>query len=548
MFRRRYKKNGGYIGDWNLQNNTGVLAPLQEYSRHSRVPDWYRPVDWLPMPDMPEGTQMFAGLMAVFKGASGFSGSSGDSNFVALLARGNYVVDWGNGFTSAHTDNTVAQYQYNFEGVSASTETTLGYRQVIIKVTPQTGATLTAINLNQRFSSAPVTPSGFNSWLSIKLSGRNVNSFGIGSSSPTGRIDLLEEFEVVGDTVISGIADIFQQVSLVQCMKGTRWTRNVLSSNSAFTNARSLRKIPLLDTRGFVNNTHSMFNQCSTFELCPPLYFDGVNDSSVINTAGLFNSSGIVIAPYLSLRRLNPSSIVTNGAAGMFSFCQYLKKIPENLDFSKNRFFNSMFQGCVSLSKIPKINTENGVTFNNMFDQCYSIDNLPGICMGKAGDIRNVFDETGRLKTIGVDSIGFGVTSGSIAATDAFFRNTAIKAPSINWERLQLAGRIFGESRISIIPGGGITSGGGTGATFGWNTNSFLYQALALKSFPVLNGLLQNIDMRFLNASPTMLNQIFEGLGTTAVRLNVNGNWGATTGRGVSFGIATAKGWTFTNV
>jgi hypothetical protein len=290
-----------------------------------------------------------------------------------------------------------------------------------------------------------------------------------------------------------------------------------------------------------------MFGSCVTFELCPPLYFDGLSDSSVINTVSLFAGSGIVIAPYLSLRRLNPSNIITNGAASMFNNCQYLKKIPETLDFSKNRFFNSMFQSCFVLSKIPKINTESGTTFNNMFDQCFSLDNLPGICMGRATDIRSVFDETGRLKTIGVDSIGFGVTSGSIAATDAFFRNTSIKAPSINWERLQLASRIFGQSRISIIPGGGITSGGGTGATFGWNTTSFLYQALSLKSFPVLDGLLQNIDMRFLNASPTMLNQIFEGLGTTAGTLNVNGNWGATTGRGVSFGIATAKGWTFTN-
>lgn len=549
MFRRRYKKNGGYIGDWNLQNNTGVLAPLQEYSRHSRVPDWYRPVDWLPMPDMPEGTQMFAGLLAVFKGASGFTGASGDSNFVALLARGNYIVDWGNGVTSAHTDNTQAQYQYNFEDIDPSTETTFGYRQVMVKVTPQTGATLTQINLNRRFSSAPVTPSGFNSWLSIKLSGRNITSFPIGSSSPTARIDLLEEFEVVGETSITSIADIFQNVSLVQCMKGTRWTSSLLAANSCFVSARSLRKIPLIDTRRFNNNTHGMFGSCSTFELCPPLYFDGLSDSSVINTVSLFAGSGIVIAPYLSLRRLNPSNTITNGAASMFNNCQYLKKIPETLDFSKNRFFNSMFQNCFVLNKIPNINTTNGTNFANMFDFACSLNSVSGLCMGNAQIISNMFDESYRIKSIDIGTIGFGITgaTANIAANDAFFRMSAIKAPELNWSKISTIQRAFSQSRFSIIPGGGITSGMSGGATFGWSTSSFLSLALALKSFPVLDGLLQNIDIRELNASPTMLNQIFTGLGTTGGRINVTSNWGACAAYGCCFGIATAKGWTFTN-
>lgn len=550
MFRRRYKRNGGYIGDWNLQNNTGTISPLQDYTRHSRVPDWYRPTEWLPMPDMPEGTQMFAGLLAIFKGASGFTGASGDSNFVALLARGNYIVDWGNGVTSAHTDNTQAQYQYNFDSIDSSTETGFGYRQVIVKVTPQAGATFTQINLNRAFSSAPVTPSGHNPWLSIKISSRSLQSIGLGSSSPTGRIGLLEEFEVVGDTVVSGIADIMQQVTLVQCVKGTRWTRNVLSSNSAFTNAVSLRKLPLLDTRGFISNTHAMFNQCRTFELCPPLYFDGVNDSSVITTSGLFTASGIVIAPHLSLRRLNPSSIITNGAGGMFNGCNYLKKIPETLDFTKNRFFNNMFQNCFVLNKIPNINTTNGTNFASMFDFACSLNSVSGLCMGNAQIISNMFDESYRMKSIDIGTIGFGITgaTANIAASDAFFRVPAIKAPELNWSKISTIINGFRESRFSIIPGGGITSGMSGGATLGWSTNSFLYQALALKSFPVLDGLLQNIDIRELNASPTMLNQIFTGLGTTAGRINVTSNWGACAAYGCSFGIATAKGWTFTNV
>lgn len=564
MFRRRYKRNGGYIGDWRLQDNTGMVSPLQDYTRHTRVPDWYRPSDWLSMPDMPVGTQMFAGLAAIFKGASGFTGASGDSNFVALLATtasGNtYIVDWGNGFTSAHTTNTQANYQYNFENISASTETSFGYRQVIIKVTPITGATLSSINLNLRYSGPPTQPVGWNPWLSIRIRGRQLTSIGIGSSAPTGRNDLLEEIEVLGETSISGIADILQNVTGVQCIKGTEWTSRVLSCNSCFVSSRSLRKIPLLDTRRFISNTHAMFNQCNTFELCPPLYFDGVDDSSIINTASMFAGSGIVIAPHLSLRRLNQSSTTTNGSASMFSGCSFLKRIPETLDFTKNRFFNSMFASCFVLSKIPNINTINGTNFGNMFDLAVSLNSVSGLCMGNAQVISNMFDEAYRLKSIDIGTIGFGLTAAqiasggatqtnpNIAANDAFFRVPAIKAPELNWSKISTIINGFRESRFSIIPGGGITSGMSGGATFGWSTNSFLYQALALKSFPVLDGLLQNIDIRELNASPTMLNQIFTGLGTTGGRINVTSNWGACAAYGCSFGIATAKGWTFTNV
>jgi len=230
------------------------------------------------------------------------------------------------------------------------------------------------------------------------------------------------------------------------------------------------------------------------------------------------------------------------------------------LDFTKNRFFNQMFANCFVLSKIPNINTINGTNFSAMFDFACSLNSVSGLCMGNSQVITSMFDEAYRLKSIDIGVIGSGLTAAqiasggatqtnpNIAANDAFYRVPAIKAPELNWSKLSTATRTFGESRFSIIPGGGITSGMAGGATFGWSTNSFLYQALALKSFPVLDGLLQNIDIRELNASPTMLNQIFTGLGTTGGRINVTSNWGACAAYGCSFGIATAKGWTFTNV
>jgi hypothetical protein len=87
----------------------------------------------------------------------------------------------------------------------------------------------------------------------------------------------------------------------------------------------------------------------------------------------------------------------------------------------------------------------------------------------------------------------------------------------------------------------------------GWGANAgFLDSTRSLKILPKLEGLLQNTDIRNAMASPTELDGFFTALGSTAGRLNVTGNWGVTAGGrtpgGASFGIATAKGWTFSNV
>ena len=101
---------------------------------------WVRPADWLTMPTLTQADNTFAGLFAVFPLGG---------NFVALKANGAYTVDWGDGIVQNFASDALAEHAYDFSAYDAinATLTTAGYKQALIKVTPQAGQTLTDINL-----------------------------------------------------------------------------------------------------------------------------------------------------------------------------------------------------------------------------------------------------------------------------------------------------------------------------------------------------------------------------------------------------------------
>lgn len=108
--------------------------------------DWQRPTDWLPMPSIGENEEIFVGLHAVWDTTA---------NPCALLCNGTgsgYSVDWGDGTTTNHTFNTKAEYNYDYSSIS-SDESERGYKMVVIKITPQSGAAITLLNLQQRHTS-----------------------------------------------------------------------------------------------------------------------------------------------------------------------------------------------------------------------------------------------------------------------------------------------------------------------------------------------------------------------------------------------------------
>lgn len=556
------------MGDWRLQDQNGSITPNTPITLLNKSAEWYRPQSWLPMPEMAGLTRdIVAGLLAIFKGASGATGASADSNFIALSATGNYIVDWGittaarpNGFTTAHTSSTTAQFQYNWNDVPASTETPYGYRQVMVRITAQPGATLTTINLNQRYSDSVITLSQFhqNAWLSVKARVPNVTSFSFGNSNPSARQDWCEELEFVGRSAIQSFADLTQNMVNLQCIRGTEWSAVASSCNSAHAQTWSLRRYPHLDTRNFNNNVHGMFGTCFNLEVIPPLFWDGVTSSSIMSTSSIFSGTSVIVPPSFSMRRVQiPTTSITNGAGAMFSGCSRLKRV-NSLDLSQVRIANDVFNSNYCLVKLPDtITNTQQVTANGMFSNCWALRKFPtGMCFANVNNSNQMFRDMYRMTEFPTAVIGSGLTSSGLTADLLAFQSNGLVAPRLNWSKITTVVSAYRLSTFPEIVGGVITGGWGTGATFGWSSLSIFNSAFTMRVVPKFEGLMQSIDLRDTVLSPTELDNFFTALGTTTVgvttgTLNVSGNPGLTGGGrtpgGASLGIAINKGWTFTN-
>ena len=99
---------------------------------------WVRPADWLPMPAITPGDQVFNGLFAVF---------DANPNYVALTAEGDYTVDWGDGTVEDVDGGVTAEHDYDYSTYDVAEDTlcTRGYKQAMITVTPQVGSDLTLV-------------------------------------------------------------------------------------------------------------------------------------------------------------------------------------------------------------------------------------------------------------------------------------------------------------------------------------------------------------------------------------------------------------------
>jgi hypothetical protein len=124
MKSRNSRTNSGYIGQNRLSDDYGVISENKNYLR-SNLTQWIRPANWLPLPSMTAGDQMFAGLLAVYPGDSALTGPTASGNFVAFSVTGcTYTVDWGNGTTQSYSAGVTAQYNYDFGSISAATTIT----------------------------------------------------------------------------------------------------------------------------------------------------------------------------------------------------------------------------------------------------------------------------------------------------------------------------------------------------------------------------------------------------------------------------------------
>jgi surface protein len=188
------------------------------------APTYERPDEWIALPELSVGDERLVGLMRV---------NDATNNHVAILCAGDYTVDWGDGNVENFASGAKAEHTYTFADVDAETETAGGWRQAIISVTPQAGAALTTVNLDQ--TTGDTYTQG---WLDVAVAGTAIGTIEIGGTTkpPT----LLEQFEFVGDNSVTSMYQMFYGCS-------------------------SLQSIPTLDTSN-VTSMYRMFYGCSSLE------------------------------------------------------------------------------------------------------------------------------------------------------------------------------------------------------------------------------------------------------------------------------------------
>ena len=496
MKSRNSRANSGYVGQNRLSDDYGVISENKNYLR-SNLTQWIRPANWLPLPSMTAGDQMFAGLLAVYPGDPLLTGPNASGNFVAFSVTGcTYTVDWGNGTTQSYSAGATAQYNFDFGSISAATSVTgdeglSGYRQTVITAYPTiAGTTFSGINMWGVYSQAGYTfgNSWASPWLDIKIAGSTITSFLFGRS-PNVAIGpyptrFIEQFEWVGTSGITNAAPIIlgnfsgmfcsgnNPGSRLKSIKGTEWLSNNTNFTNMFYNCTSLETIPLLNTQSGTNFT-SMFQNCHSLETIPLLN----TQSGLIFTSMFQNCYSLETIPLLNTQ----SGTMFQG---MFSTCPSLETIPL-LNTQSGTNFQTMFGNCYSLKTIPLLNTQSGLTFTNMFFTCTSLETIPLLNTINGKNIQTMFSTCSSLQSIPLLNFSAATTIGTPFSGCSSLKQAATTAPA------------------SGSP---------------WSVND-------------------------LNLSPAAINQVFANLPTGGAgrTCNITNNWGAV---GCDRTLATAKGWT----
>ena len=330
------------IGSFKLPNTaSSAVDPLA----------WVRPADWLAMPTI--GTQEFIGLLAI---------TDDESNHIALACSGAYTVDWGDGTSQNVASGVKAEKSYTYSSISNSTISTRGYKQVLVRVTPQSGQNLTAVNLQQQ--NAILAKSHTVGWLDIAIKGSNITSLVLGGN--TVYMYWCENADIYSFGTISVMQQLFFNFFALQKVTLPSNLGNIGNLGSMFQLCRSLKTIPLIDTS---NNTEfgNFFNGCVSLQEIPL-----INTSKGLTFNSMFNSCFV-----LKSIPLIDTGLGTN-FQNMFESCYSLRTIPL-LNVANGTSFNYMLNACANIQIVPLLNTIKGTNFTGMFQQMYSLQIVPNI-------------------------------------------------------------------------------------------------------------------------------------------------------------------------
>lgn len=157
--------------------------------------DWARPFDWLSLPAIAAGSEVIYALCMI---------NDDYNNFLAFVAAGNYTVDWGDGTVENVASGVKAEHEYSYAAISATTLTTEAFKQVLVKITPQAGENLTAINFANFHSSYVTGKSSI--IIELTMSIPNVAGANLGLGNATSRFTYLRHLNIISVGTLTAIS------------------------------------------------------------------------------------------------------------------------------------------------------------------------------------------------------------------------------------------------------------------------------------------------------------------------------------------------------
>ena len=289
---------------------------------------WVRPADWLAIPEIAAGEEVVYSLMSV-RNVVG--------NFAAVKFGGDYTVDWGDGNIENVASGVKAEHQYAWADVGDVTSE--GFRQALIKVTPQAGSNITSVDLQEYHSV-------------------------IGDDASSQFIDLVMNIpNVSGTNLVIGGATIYHR--LIERV----WIKEigaVTSMNRMFNGCYSLQSVPLFDTSS-VEDMRYMFYNCTSLQTVP-----------------LFDTS------------------IVENMYQMFRYCYSLQSVPL-FDTSSVTDMRNMFDACYSLQRNQMTGTKVSFDMSDSIMSAAAIDELGGNVADLTGETSRTVNLTGNYGVADAD-------------------------------------------------------------------------------------------------------------------------------------------------
>lgn len=376
----------------------------------TRNTTWTRQSDWLTLPAVINTEQKFVGLFAVWDNSPNFC------TVRCSTSAGTWTVNWGDGTTETVTSGTLRTHQYSYaNGALTGTESTRGYKQAIVTVTPTT-ANITSFQIHERYTAAtgasgagtPNTRYAVN-WLDISLSLPYATTLTFTDTSST-NCPYLEQIKIYKlANSMTSFGYLFRGCEGLQSVPVLYHPTSLTAMNNMFQNCASLREIPSSVNFALIDTTNSMFESChslTTVTVDMPLVSDATSmfqscrslKEAVVTSIGSSKNSG------------------TTTASSMFGYCNSLMKATiqgvARLNTLDHTFFNcyslqyayidynttsltsltNIFNSCHALKFVPYFDTSSVTTMDGAFASCYSIPTIPAFNTSSVTNMQSMLD------------------------------------------------------------------------------------------------------------------------------------------------------------